>query len=101
MRKMLLAGMTAMGIAVLSLFAPALLHAQQVTTVAIDNDDIGGVVRGAKGPEAGVWVIAETRDLPVRFIRIVVTKVVTSSQICRKPNTMCGCGATALSIRPR
>ena len=41
--------------------------------VAIDNDDIGGVVRSAKGPEAGVWVIAETRDLPVRFIRSVVT----------------------------
>src|SRR5947207_15066545 len=41
--------------------------------VAIDNDDIGGVVTGPKGPEAGVWVIAETRELPVRFIRIVVT----------------------------
>src|SRR6478735_5459581 len=41
--------------------------------VAIDNDDIGGVVTGPNGPEAGVWVIAETRDLPVRFIKIVVT----------------------------
>ncbi len=41
--------------------------------VAIDKDDIGGVVTGAKGPEAGVWVIAETQDLPTRFIRIVVT----------------------------
>ena len=41
--------------------------------VAIDADDIGGVVRSPKGPEAGVWVIAETRDLPTRFIRIVVT----------------------------
>lgn len=40
---------------------------------AIDADDIGGVVRGPNGPEAGVWVIAETRDLPVRFVRIVVT----------------------------
>jgi hypothetical protein len=54
--------------ALLALVAPA--TAQQV---AIDNDDIGGVVRGPAGPEAGVWVIAETRDLPVRFIRIVVT----------------------------
>src|SRR5437870_13894470 len=42
-------------------------------TVAIDNDDIGGVVTSAKGPEAGVWVIAETTDLPARFIKIVVT----------------------------
>ena len=31
-------------------------------TVAIDADDIGGVVTGAAGPEAGVWVIAETTD---------------------------------------
>src|ERR1700726_3595038 len=42
-------------------------------TVAVDNDNIGGVVTGAKGPEAGVWVIAETRDLPTRLIKIVVT----------------------------
>ena len=43
------------------------------SAVAIDNDDIGGVVTGARGPEAGVWVIAETRSLPTRFIRSVVT----------------------------
>jgi len=42
-------------------------------TVSIDNDDIGGVVTGPNGPEAGVWVIAETFDLPTRFARIVVT----------------------------
>ncbi len=42
-------------------------------TVAIDADDIGGTVRGPNGPEAGVWVIAETRDLAVRYIKIVVT----------------------------
>jgi hypothetical protein len=41
--------------------------------VRIDNDDIGGVVTSANGPEAGVWVIAETRDLPTRFARMVVT----------------------------
>src|SRR2546421_5695223 len=41
--------------------------------VRIDNDDIGGVVTSAKGPEAGVWVIAETSDLPTKFVRIVVT----------------------------
>ncbi len=40
---------------------------------AIDNDDIGGVVTGAKGPEAGVWVIAETRSTPTRLIKSVVT----------------------------
>ena len=41
--------------------------------VVVDPDDIGGTVSGPGGPEAGVWVIAETRDLAVRFIRIVVT----------------------------
>src|SRR5437899_5534060 len=52
---------------------PALAQQADATQVAIDNDDIGGVVRGPNGPEAGVWVIAETHDLPVRYIKIVVT----------------------------
>jgi hypothetical protein len=51
--------------------APAQLRAQ--TAVAIDADDIGGVVTGPNGPEAGVWVIAETTDLPTRYAKIVVT----------------------------
>jgi hypothetical protein len=42
-------------------------------SVPMDGDDIAGVVRGPNGPEAGVWVIAETRDLPTRHIKIVVT----------------------------
>src|SRR5947209_13102533 len=42
-------------------------------TVAIDRDDIGGGVASAKGPEAGVWVIAETTDLPTKFAKMVVT----------------------------
>jgi len=40
---------------------------------SVDSDDIGGIVRGPSGPEAGVWVIAETTDLPTKFRRIVVT----------------------------
>jgi hypothetical protein len=43
------------------------------SAVKIDNDDIGGVVTGPHGPEAGVWVIAETRELPTRYAKIVVT----------------------------
>ena len=43
------------------------------SVVAIDADDIGGVVTSTAGPEAGVWVITETRDLPTRHIKIVVT----------------------------
>ena len=45
----------------------------QRPAVAIDADDIGGVVTGPRGPEAGVWVIAETTNLPTKFTRIVVT----------------------------
>ena len=41
--------------------------------VAIDKNDIGGVVTGANGPEAGVWVMAETKDLGTRYIKSVVT----------------------------
>jgi hypothetical protein len=60
--------------AVAFLAAPAThLSSQQGATVAIDPDDIGGVVTSSKGPEAGVWVIAETHDLPTRFARMVVT----------------------------
>jgi hypothetical protein len=37
------------------------------------EDDITGVVTSASGPEAGVWVIAETPDLDTTFRKIVVT----------------------------
>jgi hypothetical protein len=50
------------------------VNAQQAASaVAIDTDDIGGVVRRPNKPEAGVWVIAETTGLPTTFARIVVT----------------------------
>jgi len=43
------------------------------TTVPIKKNDIGGVVTSPNGPEAGVWVIAETHDLPTRYAKMVVT----------------------------
>jgi len=42
-------------------------------SVSINSDDVGGVVTSSKGPEAGVWVIAETTELPTKFRKIVVT----------------------------
>ena len=52
--------------------APA--PAQQADpALAIGPSDIGGVVTGPNGPEAGVWVIAETTDLPTKYAKIVVT----------------------------
>jgi hypothetical protein len=48
-------------------------RAARADAIAIDADDIGGAVTGTAGPEAGVWVIAETDDLPTKFRKIVVT----------------------------
>jgi hypothetical protein len=41
--------------------------------VRVGSADVGGIVTSSKGPEAGVWVIAETSELPTKFVRIVVT----------------------------
>src|SRR3990170_6510389 len=60
-------------IAVTDRDAAALQGGPATAAVAIDSDDIGGTVRGPNGPEAGVWVIAETTDLPTRLRKIVVT----------------------------
>ena len=55
--------------------ATARLSAQENAgpTINIGGADLGGVVTSAKGPEAGVWVIAETTDLPTKFAKMVVT----------------------------
>src|SRR3981189_2650621 len=50
---------------------PTKAYAQQ--TVTVGSAEIGGTVVSVAGPEAGVWVIAETTDLPTKFARIVVT----------------------------
>ena len=62
-------GLWVAGITLLLIPWPA-LNAQEIR---IDNDDLAGLVTSSQGPEAGVWVIAETTDLPTRFIKIVVT----------------------------
>ena len=53
--------------------AIAVCSAQASAAVSIGAHDIGGTVLSAKGPEAGVWVIAETTDLPTRYAKMVVT----------------------------
>jgi hypothetical protein len=73
LRHVLYSTVAAVGIAAVMVASPMRGNAQQAAAVAIDNDDIGGVVTGPSGPEAGVWVIAETTDLPTRFTRSVVT----------------------------
>src|SRR5436305_3202321 len=58
-------------IALLSAALAPVVYAQQ--GVSVGPRDIGGTVVGPSGPEAGVWVIAETTELPTKFARIVVT----------------------------
>src|SRR5712664_4409266 len=71
----LYAAAVAIGVALLLSASQASINAGQATgsAIPIDADDIGGVVTGPNGPEAGVWVIAETNDLPTKMVKIVVT----------------------------
>ena len=75
MRRLLYLGVAVIAIAVIWAGAASTLSAQQGAggAVRIDGNAIGGVVTGPSGPEAGVWVIAETTELPTKFARIVVT----------------------------
>src|SRR6266403_6134928 len=67
-------GIAAAGIAVLlAAGATGTGLCDDSTKIRIADNDLGGVVKSANGPEAGVWVIAETPDLPTRFAKIVVT----------------------------
>jgi hypothetical protein len=67
--------MAALGVTVFLAAGHAASSAQQGAEhgVRVGDDDLGGVVTGENGPEAGVWVIAETADLPTKFAKIVVT----------------------------
>ncbi|HZP94356.1 MAG TPA: carboxypeptidase-like regulatory domain-containing protein [Burkholderiales bacterium] len=77
MRKpgLLYATTAALGIAMLLGAGASRLNAQQTTEpeVRVGANELAGAVKSANGPEAGVWVIAETSELPTRFAKIVVT----------------------------
>ena len=72
-KKALYSSVAAVALAVLVVAAPVRVQAQQNAPDSIGATDLGGVVTGPKGPEAGVWVIAETADLPTKMVKIVVT----------------------------
>ncbi|HEX8210516.1 MAG TPA: carboxypeptidase-like regulatory domain-containing protein [Longimicrobium sp.] len=65
----------ATAVAASALLWAACTHTAQLAGggATMDRDDIAGVVTGASGPEAGVWVIAETSGLPTKLAKIVVT----------------------------
>ena len=82
--------------------APLAVSAERL--VEIDGDDIAGVVTTPVGPEAGVWVIAESTDLGARFAKIVVTDA--SGTLCHpRPSesqiSRSGCVAMGSSTRRR
>src|SRR5258705_13809876 len=72
-KKGLYLSVAAIAIAAFLAGSPAHVDAQQAASVSIGDTDLGGVVRGPNGPEAGVWVIAETNDLPTKMVKIVIT----------------------------
>src|SRR5262245_57382685 len=51
------------------------------------GDSREGVVTSPNGPEGGAWVIAETSDLPTRFVKIVVTDDLGRYVIPELPST--------------
>src|SRR6195256_2035943 len=65
----------AIAVAALLNVPSAQLNAQQAANPAIHvgANDLGGVVTGPTGPEAGVWVIAETTELGTKMAKMVVT----------------------------
>src|SRR5450631_628364 len=69
------ASLAALATALLVSAASVEVEAQQSANsgIGIGDGDLGGVVRSPKGAEAGVWVIAETTDLPTKFAKMVVT----------------------------
>ena len=58
----------------LAAFTPGVFALAQQGALTIGANDLGGGVTSPNGPEAGVWVISETRDLPTKFVKIVVTE---------------------------
>jgi hypothetical protein len=70
----LCAGVATLALTLILAATPAPVRAQPSPDgIRVGDADLGGVVTGPNGPEAGVWVIAETTDLPTRFAKIVVT----------------------------
>src|SRR6202050_2969272 len=74
-RRVLSAGLTLLGVAALLTVSLGGISPRQTGhhEIHINSNDIGGVVASSEGPEAGVWVVAETTDLPTRYIKEVVT----------------------------
>ena len=67
------AAVAVLGILAASLVGQGAGQATGPAPASAGKDYIEGTVSSTKGPEAGAWVIAETTDLPTRYIKAVVT----------------------------
>ena len=68
------AGQLSIAALVAAFAAVVAVAASRVEVAAAENTSfISGVVTSSNGPEAGVWVIAETKDFPAKLRKIVVT----------------------------
>jgi hypothetical protein len=56
-----------------ALFSCLVTSLEAAPVANVSPSVIGGSVKCAKGPEAGVWVIAETTDLPTKYAKVVIT----------------------------
>src|SRR5947208_7845244 len=72
-KSILVGSAFAAGICLVMLLPRMAAQQNRTESPALKNNSISGVVRSSKGPEAGVWVIAETKDLPTKLVKIVVT----------------------------
>src|SRR6266571_3746586 len=92
MSKRVFCPLRSIGLSAVLLALVSGLHAQTAgEAISIGNDDIGGVVNSTKGPEGGVWVIAETTDFPTKLLTIGAA---TSCRSFPRRTTKYGCAAT-------
>jgi streptogramin lyase len=66
-------GLGALAAAAAAWIAVAVMAGRVEVRAAENTQFISGVVTSSNGPEAGVWVIAESRDFPTKLRKIVVT----------------------------
>ena len=69
----MISGRTIATLAIAALLTATTSAVRAEPAVAVGEHDLGGTVSGPHGPEAGVWVVAETTELPTRYAKVVVT----------------------------
>ena len=89
------------GLAVLAAAVAAIIAAcASEPTGGSSAGDISGTVTSSSGPEAGVWVIAETTDLPTKYAKVVVTDDGGRDRLAARPSaTRCASRRCSTNVR--